>query len=103
MLRLTTLPIPNQPGVLTTRAVTVDEAIDIIRSQFREGKCMSHIGYPETQHAIERRMGIILENGERFVPAIQPGDKFLTVRLRHQKKPVRDMDDLAFLLTEYTS
>lgn len=103
MLRLTTLPIPNQPGVLATRAITVEEAIDVIRENVRAGKCVSHIGYPNTNLAIERRMGLILEYGERFVPEPKPGDKFLTVRLKQHGEPVRNMDDFVFYLTEYAS
>jgi hypothetical protein len=100
VLRLTTLPIPNQPGVLRTREITEDEAIEVIRNHFRRDDCVSHIGYQDTHQALERRLGAIIERSDRHVPPPVPGDSFVTLRSRGRDRPPLDC---VWLFTEFTT
>lgn len=99
MLRLTTLPIPNRPGVFRTREIGPDEALAIVRDHFRRGDCVSHIGYQETHEALERRLGGIIERGDRHMPSPVHGDLFVTLRSRgRDTAPL----DCVWLLTEFS-
>jgi hypothetical protein len=101
MLRLTTLPIPNQPGVMASREIEPHEAILVIREHFRANDCVSHIAYEETNRLIELRLGGILKLGPRYMTPCKAGDVVITVRLRRGISTPGSVEDFDFLLTEY--
>jgi len=99
VLRLTTLPIPNAEGTMTTRSLTPAEAIEITREHFRASDCVSHIGYEETNRLVELRLGGVMERGDRHLPKPKNGDRYITVKLaRNRGKAIEDFD---FMLTTY--
>lgn len=101
MLKLTTLPIPNQPGVMASREIEPSEAIEIIRKHFRAGDCVSHIAYEETNRLVELRLGGMLKLGPRYMTPCNPGDAVITVRLRRGVNTPGSVEDFTFLLTEF--
>lgn len=97
MLRLTTLPIPNHPGMLATQRIGIDEVRRLVREAGESGT-VSHVGYDDTHYAIEDLVGLELPSGDRRLPKPEAGDRYITVRKR---KPSDRLKDCEFLLTEF--
>jgi hypothetical protein len=79
MLRLTTLPIPQHPGTLSTVEISYRDAVQSIAAT---RDVVSHIGFQDVHEAVERSVGRSIELKGRAMPAPVDGDEYLTIRKR---------------------
>lgn len=97
MLRLTNLPIPNHPGVLVTRQITYQDAVELIKKTDAK-HIVSHIGFPAVHASVERAIGRPINFEGRYLPTPEDGETYITIRKKDANETLKHC---VWLLTQF--